>query len=326
MFKLKINVFILFFLTSVFANADEVLKLKEGVRRATSPPPMLFISEKNLIRVIPSMSFVEIWDYNTLMEKEKKFMGKKIRTALLREKIFLILYYDNTADIYKFPSWKKLKTIKNIKPKVIKSLMNSCNSCLDLFEGKIFFVTNNGIVIDDGKKRKLIKGEFNGLVVDKGKIFAGRNNFLEIFDISTLKKIDRVKLKGEILFINKFGKFIVADTTEGVYLINNKNVKELVKKDFGFIGRAFKYIRFPVHIKGNLIMYPEIVNFGKFVLGTEYYIRIYDLKNKKFLCSHKVLMNDSAGFISDGIIYDIGSIIYTRIDAEFLKVNCGGKK
>ncbi len=324
--KVYIKILFILLFNIPFIYADEVLQLKEGVRRATSPPPILFLYRDTIIRVVPSMSFIEIWDYKGLKEKERKFMGRKIRTALLKGDLFLILYYDEKAEIYKLPSWKRITVHEGIKPKVIKSLMNSCNSCVDFEKDRIFYVSEEGIVILEKKGRRIIKGEFNGIIVEGGKILAGGVNKLDVFDVDGLERIESIKVKGEVLFLSKFGERIIADTTEGVYLIRGRETEELVKKNFGFLGRAFRYVRFPVFIKGDLIMYPEIVRFGKFILGTEYYIKIYDLKNKRLLCNHKVLMNDSAGFISDGIIYDRNSFIYTRIDAEFLKVKCGGRK
>ncbi len=304
----------------------ETLVLKEGVRRATSPPPILFYYKDMILRIIPSMSFIEIWDRLQLKEIDRKFMGKRIRTALLRKNKLIVVYYDGKGEAYELPSWRKINTFKGLNIKVIKSLMNSCNSCIDYHEGKLFYVSEEGIIIMEGKERSILKGDFNGIRVNGKYLIAGGNEEIVFFDLKSLKREKVLRLKGEVLFLDAFGNYTVADTTEGLFLIKGESLKELTRKDFSFIGKAFKYIRFPVYIMDNLILYPHIAGFGKFILGTEYYIKIYDLERDKLLCNHKVLMNDSAGFISDGIIYDKNSFLYTRIDAEFLKVNCGGMK
>ena len=304
-----------------FSHGSNIRVLKEGVRRPLAPPPVLFVHGENLIRVIPSMAFVEVWGLKDLKEKYRRAFGTRIRTAIKRGDYLIIAFYDGTVEIYDLDSWNKVRSFKGIFLKRIPALMNSCNSCMDFYKGKLIYVDEEGIVMGNTK----IRGNYNGVVVQGGKLYAGGKGGIDIFDMDTGKKSGRINTEGDVIFIYSYPPYIVADTTSGVFLIDKDRKIKVVGKDFGFIGRAFRYMRFPVRVEGRRIVYPEIVRFGRFVLGIEYYIRIKDFLNGGTLCNHKVLINDSSGFPADLFIYKDGSIIYSRIDGEFLKVKCGGK-
>ena len=313
---------LLLLLSSIlFSHGVNVRILKEGVRRPMAPPPILFTHKKDLIRVVPSVGLIEIWRMDNLKEKDRKAFGTKIRTAIKRGDYLIIAFYDGTVDIYDLKSWKKIKSFRGIFLKRIPALMNSCNSCMDFYKDKLIYVDEEGIVMGNTK----IRGNYNGVVVHEGKLYAGGKGGIDIFDLGTGNKKGRINMEGDVIFIYSYPPYIVADTTSGVFLIDKDKKIKVVGKDFGFIGRAFRYIRFPVRVEGSRVIYPEIVRFGKFVLGIEYYIRIKDLLSGRTLCNHKVLINDSSGFPADLFIYKGGSIIYSRIDGEFLKVKCGGE-
>jgi len=294
--------------------------LKEGIRRPATPPPILFTSGERIIRVVPPVALIEIWSSKDLREEERKGFARKIRTAVKRGNLLIIAYYGGTVEIYDLRSWKKVKDFGGVLLKRIPALMNSCNSCIDYYKGKLIYVDSEGIVI--GKRK--IKGDYNAVVVYEGKLYAGGKGGIDIFDVETGKREGTIETDSEVLFIYSYPPYIVADTTSGVFLIDKSGKKRVVGKDFGFIGKAFRYIRFPVYIRDNVILYPEIVGFGKFILGIEYHLRIKDLRTGKVLCDHRVLINDSSGFPADLFISEDGSIIYSRIDGEFLRIKCGG--